>query len=740
MRAKGLVAIVLTCHSACTTAALANEACAFEWKPGEGVSGLWPSVNTMTVWDDGFGPALYLDAHLAGDVPADGIVRWDGTTFTPVSVPSDTTFLQLTEFNGQLTALVKQKTAPVTSANRVLQWDGLQWSQYGTDIEAFSCNALAVYDNAVVVSRSVLGGGQASFDDVVTWDGVEWMRLGDVFDRGVATMTVYDGQLIAGGGFKQIGEEERKAIARWDGSSWLPLDDGFQQIEQPFPLVFGAVVVALHIHQDQLIAAGRFDLAGDTAVNNIASWDGTEWSALGSGLPLEDSFTEDVATLASFQGKLIAGGDFATVGGNEVNNIVAWDGTHWTAMQNGVDSELGGSVRALGEFQGALCVGGNFKIAGSVGVLNLARWDGTEWFRLADGMNGQRVLAMQVYEDELVLAGDFTTAGGLTAWHIAKWNGSSWSTLGDGITPRDTGIVNSMANYDGKLIAGGWFNTAGHVSASNIAQWDGDAWSAMGGGTDFGVDALVPHGDSLIVGGRFTQAGGAPANYVARWNGSSWSPMGAGLDHFVSALIVHQDQLFAAVRMYDAGNNSSRIARWNGASWEVAGEVLNGRINVFMTFEGALLAGGNFTRAGNTEAQAIAEWNGQQWLTYIPGFSHLGNSTTSMAIYNGDLILAGQLIRAADFVRPLNNVVRWDGTHFEPLAGGVDSRTNGQEAMAVYRGELFVGGFLQTQDVLSGFWLRYSPVGGTTGDSDNDGIVDECDYSPGTLPKLHVSM
>ena len=43
-------------------------------------------------------------------------------------------------------------------------------------------------------------------------------------------------------------------------------------------------VFALDNYGGNLIAAGAFTNAGGVSVNNIAQWNGTSWSALGSGM------------------------------------------------------------------------------------------------------------------------------------------------------------------------------------------------------------------------------------------------------------------------------------------------------------------------------------------------------------------------------------------------------------------------------------------------------------------------
>ena len=43
-------------------------------------------------------------------------------------------------------------------------------------------------------------------------------------------------------------------------------------------------VYALTVYNGNLIAGGYFTTAGGTSANYIASWDGTAWSPLGSGM------------------------------------------------------------------------------------------------------------------------------------------------------------------------------------------------------------------------------------------------------------------------------------------------------------------------------------------------------------------------------------------------------------------------------------------------------------------------
>ncbi len=76
-----------------------------------------------------------------------------------------------------------------------------------------------------------------------------------------------------------------------------------------------------------LYAGGNFTTAGGVTVNYIAKWDGTSWSALGSGM---NGTVYALAVDAS--GNLYAGGGFTTAGGVAANNIAKWNGTSWSAL------------------------------------------------------------------------------------------------------------------------------------------------------------------------------------------------------------------------------------------------------------------------------------------------------------------------------------------------------------------------------------------------------------------------
>ena len=119
--------------------------------------------------------------------------------------------------------------------------------------------------------------------------------------------------------------------------------------------------------------------------------------------------------MAVYNGELYAGGDFHTAGGIPAKHIAKWNGTNWTAVGTGMDT----TVRTLCIYNNALYAGGDFVTAGGAPANHIAKWNGTTWSAVGTGMD-TTVNALCVYNGELYAGGLFSTAGGNPANYIAK--------------------------------------------------------------------------------------------------------------------------------------------------------------------------------------------------------------------------------------------------------------------------------------------------------------------------------
>ena len=274
--------------------------------------------------------------------------------------------------------------------------------------------------------------------------------------------------------------------------------------------------------------------------------------------------------------RLYAGGNFTTAGGNAANYIAQWNGSSWSALGSGMNSNV---LCAGGVGQHAVC-GRLFHDGGRHrGQLHRAM----EREQLVAAGFGHRGWPTSLFclcvcaggvGRHAVCGGYFTTAGGNAANSIAQWNGSSWSPLGSGMN----GLVSALAVSGSTLYAGGDFTTAGGTTANYIAQWNGSSWSPLGSGINSLVSALAVSGGALYAGGDFTMAGdlSQTLNYIAQWNGSNWSALGSGMDNSVNALAVSGNALYVGGDFTTAGGKASCSAAEALLVWaEIQGGVHN---------------------------------------------------------------------------------------------------------------------------------------------------------------------
>jgi hypothetical protein len=458
------------------------------------------------------------------------------------------------------------------------------------------------------------GDSPASY--VAQWDGSSWTDVGfgvsgGYYFPGVWALAASGNNLFVGGIFEMAGDTAVNNIAQWDGSSWSVLDSGMSGDAN------GDAVYALAVSDSTLFAGGLFSTAGDSAASNIAQWSGSSWTEVGFGGSVESY----VYALAASGSNVYVGGYFTTAGGTTANNIAMWNGSSWSALGWGIDGSVYSQVYALAVSGSNLYVGGGFDTAGGIAANNIAKWDGSSWSALGSGMLGEgidglgpTVSALAVSGGTLYAGGDFSTAGGVSARNIAQWNGSSWSALGSGI---GIGGVGALAVSGGTLYAGGGFTTAGGNSANNIAQWNGSSWSALGSGISGAgsdgegpsVDALAVSGSTLYAGGDFSTAGGNPAANIAKWDGNSWSALGSGMNDDVYALAVSGSDLCAGGGFTTAGGiTANYIAKWDGSTWSALGSGVNSTVSA-LAVSGAgsdLYAGGQFTTAGGKLSYYLA--------------------------------------------------------------------------------------------------------------------------------------
>jgi hypothetical protein len=690
----------------CSASSSVAHAQCLDWKPGFGVPGGGVSgvgITAEAVYDDGSGPALYVAGLFdhAGTVAVSNIAKWNGSSWsalengvsggqngaTSLAVFDDGTGPAL--YVGGLFT-----TADAAGTTGIARWNGAGWSSVGGGVDG-SVRALAVHDDgsgpALYVAGQFGHAGNVLVNNIAKWNGSTWSALGsgsNLVIRALASCDVGGGaKLFASGDFGLIGGVYAQYIAQWDGTSWSTLGGG----------MIDGVPYALCAFNDgtgnALYAAGSIMNGGPTPFNSIAKWNGSNWSALGSGLE-PTTPTPAVFTLHVFDdgsgAALYAGGFFTTAGGHSANRIAKWNGSAWSALAGGTSGPVGALVGFNAGDGLRLYAGGSFGAADTVSTSNIAKWGNGTWSALdptpKNGFNGS-LQALCVFDDgtgpTLYAGGTFDAAGTAVASNIAKWNGSSWSALGAGVNHAVLALIVFDDGSGPALFAAGQFTLAGGQPAARVAKWNGATWSPLGAGLSASVWSLgvfdAGHGPALYAGGEFTQSGGASVTRIAKWNGTIWSTVGLGSPDKIESMVVFDDGSGPA--LYVGGQFSSiggqnrilHIARWNGAIWtgldgglgyDSSSEDVNG-LAVFDDGSGpALIAVGSFAFAGGAPAAGAAKWNGTAWSTF--GSLGIGESLAQFDDGAGNALYAGINDGSAG-----GGIAKWSGSQWSLVGGGV---------------------------------------------------------------------
>lgn len=564
-------------------------------------------------------------------------------------------------------------------------------------------------------TQLVVGGnfqvGQNEHAYVAAHDGQRWTVLDPSFGFANACAP-WNGQLAVAGFATQ------NAVRSWNGSAWTTL---------------GAVVgevKAMAVHNGQLVVAGTLTSAGGVAVNRIARFDGTTWSALGTGVQ------GTVNTLAVLNGSLYVGGALTSAGGTAVSNLAIWNGSAWSA-----GPVFDAPIETLAVRVGTaltntfLWAGGAFNNVGAVAASRVVRFSpssglwtavpglpgsncralfvrgtGLSSFELSAAVDNsgstQRVFrllanvwtplgdvldaapsaqarALGYHQGRYVVAQSAADAG------VQTFDGASWSPLfGEGMSGR----VRAVTSYGGDVVVVGAFATVDGQVLNGLARRSGNGWAPIGGGLTADADVravAVDQAGGLCVGGAFVSAGGTPVQNLARWDGSSWSDVGGGVGGGVHTILPmpNGDVIVGGDFVTAGGSQALRVARWDGFAWSSMG-LLNGTVRTLALLpNGDVVAGGEFTADGGNAALRIARWTGSGWAPLGAGCN---NTVFALAVGNDGSLYAGGRFTAIGGMAAMR-LARWDGTTWTPLAAlGV---TQDVLSLAVHPGgALLVGG------------------------------------------------
>ncbi|MCH8495289.1 MAG: T9SS type A sorting domain-containing protein [Balneolales bacterium] len=538
---------------------------------------------------------------------------------------------------------------------------------------------------------------------IVRWDGDRYNALPGIIDGEITVAKVVGGSLYIAGSFSTIMQDDEEieadGIARLVDGQWESLGD----IE-----INGEIITMTSIG-NSLFIGGIFtspSLSNDHIARfNTAS--GT-WSDITGS-----NFNARIMSLTADENFLYAGGYFSN---DDLNSIAVWDGTEWSAMDEGVDGE----VIDVQLIDGTLYIGGLFtKDVGGSTIRNVAKIDLSEtegWQSLAVAQPNGLVNSVKIDGDDIYIGGLFSQVGIQEVNGIAKLTGGTWSGFGAGLS----GDLNTIVVLDDNMVlASGDFANESFI---NVGLWNGSAWTAIGNPSPNALSHVdsyfVTYSTAVFQGDLYVgfigsvEIDGKTLNSIARWDGQEWHDVDGGIEQpegvnvGVLSLAEYDGHLYVAGSF--EGLNSitqpvNSIARWNGTSWSRVGSGLtysgsNALISAIDVIDEGIIVAGNFEEAGGIPAETIARWNGSDWFSY--NIDGLESDLTEKVRQIGDhVFLVGQYQYEEAGETIYSPVVRLDPetSTFEYLGVLGSSNEFGADIIE-YNGEIILGGMIEEID------------------------------------------
>lgn len=631
--------------------------------------------------------------------------------------------------------LIAMSASVVVAQNTEPRWDDRFWS-YGVDGEVHA-SAMDGDGNLYIAGAFKRAGGLAVYG-LAKWDGVRWESLGQGFGprvNGSIRDIVFDGtgNLIVGGDFYEVVQDDgsivpARNLATWNGSSWSAMGTGVN-----------GIVHALALGSDNTVyIGGEFsqDGAEEFELSKVAGWNGSNLDPVGNGLGTFSSVVVRDLAVAD-DGSIYAAGTELSGG------LFKWDGQNWSSF----GARHGGSVHALVvDSNDQIYIGGTFQSVtqpdnSQLTVNRVARWNGSSWDALGSGF-GADVMALRIDgSGNLFAGGNFVASGdGATPFNqVARWDGT-WTSLGAVSGGNPGAVVNTLVIDDQqRLYAGGDMLQLNSVLVNGLGIWDGQVWSGIGQhGLDNDVFALAFGNDGeLYAGGTFAFAGSVEAMNIARLDDNGWQALGGGLDGaFVEDIVVDgAGNVYAAGEFEEAIQadgtvaEAISIARWDGTGWSALGNGFDGPVYALaLASDGTLYAGGEFTNDsdGQTAFAYLASWDGTTWTQVGAG---LDGPVNALAVTESGMLYAGGSFTSAGSVANTSYLARWDGSSWQPVSA--TTQLNDEVyALAISENEILsIGGaFTEVEDGFSANYIAQwdGSVWAPFGSQNSNGVTACC--------------
>jgi len=603
-----------------------------------------------------------------------------------------------------------------------LRWDDRFASSYY--MNSSTVYSTAVFDGQLYIGGDIRGISYGDNTDVtlkylLRWDGQEYQAITDTLtDDYFELETVNEKLYLRSRRYHTI-------IQEYDGQSMRNIGSVGGQF---------AVVEGMKEANGALVVFGSFSSIDSLAANNIALWNGSNWEALGEGLP------EAVRDIAPFDGQVCAGWS---------STVSCWNGTTWNPIYEGQDD----NVLSLISNNADLYVSG-IQVDPMNDQKKIARWNGVSlealdienqaptkmaWFKnelvflngnqflrwngtdlITEGEENpfhpdhtfhpidDDILSFKVHGDELYIAGRFSSVRGIKVAHVVRWNGTDWLPIDRGGEGVDLGHgaglpIYSLTSTEDYLFAGGDFFSAGPLIVTGIAAWTGSHWEKLDAFRFTGPRRILDleiYNDELYFSGRFTRlydADRTPLWGLAKWDGQQWQPIistfdtpGGVSNTFIFDMEIFNNTLYVTgtfTKIDDA--STTLLAKWDGSTWSpVEHPFVDSQINRMHVHLGNLIVTGILKDAISDSVSYIAAFDGQRWERFEQDLNGPG---LALATLGDNLIVGGEFTHAGD--KEVNRIALWTGTEWRSFGEGFSAEFPAKvQAITTHGEDIFAAG------------------------------------------------
>lgn len=506
-----------------------------------------------------------------------------------------------------------------------------------------------------------------------------WQLVGNTNNQPIYDFDIdAAGNIYVVGNFTSINGVSISGVAKYNGTTWSALGTGVT-------VSSSNQARAVHCMSGQVYIAGPFNSVGGVTCSGFAKWNGNSWSAVNTGgmiLGTSTHFTE-------FNHQLYLSALSSTTGFNQFNRVFKFDGTMLVQLGGNFDSD----INHLRFVNNKLYVAGNFSLCGSTPVNHLAYWNGTSWVNDGQGLN------FTTYDiaanNTCTMVGGAGTNFGESYFfqNAAVWRMNKWMPAGNGMN----GQINALLADGSFVYAAGNFTNAGGLYG-RVMRWDGLQWDTLNGGLEISVVRdMAIFRDTLYIGGNFTDPFTLGGRHVAKWDGTQWVEITGDVNSDVFTLEVYNNELYIGGSFTSMGSGpANQIVKYNGITWTNLSSSTNNTVkDIKFDQNGNMYVGGGFTTIGGIQARRIAKFNGTTWSEVGSG---VDNFVNAIGISPGNDVYIGGQFYLGNNVGILNHFAKLNGTTLQAVNGGIGNFSDNVYNIQFLCGKMYATGVFRVNN------------------------------------------